>query len=987
MFSFGLDTNLPVTDISFCRGPPNEESVLVQVSSGDLVLLSTKDGRAGFTAKNIIPTDSPEIDWKSLRCFTVVQTSSCERISVVAIAPAIVNGSCETLVELVIQLDGSNATVEVTNTTLLEDRVLRIVNWSDDEDGCLIELIDGSLLEYEFSGESSSVQPANIGQFLEPCPWMCAIKDPTPYAGYHHDAPSRMVFGLSAHSRLYYHDIMLTDSASSFYLSMHHEFLCYATNGSRCHTRFLPLKDISGFDPLMGMDQNHLLEGYEPRVVEGGAQIIAVLPAQPMAILQMPRGNLEGIYPRALVLRFVMLRIHHEQYGEAFAMMRRHKVDLNVLVDFDPWAFYETGIAALFHQVNDTDHLNLFLSGLQDFDITQSRFPVPSWLRRENKEAKDRSSFDFSTKVNQICRKARSTMLEMEQSGERPEAHFLLPVLSTFAKESPHKLDEALAMIKERAVQNYGPKSKKPPLFADTAQNAIRYLAFLAEYELLFETALGMYDFEIARAVARNSQMDPKVYLPLLKRFMSLPWNYAKYEVDIRLKRYEDALKNLFESNEAEETLEGFESQEKEDVPFGNTFDNCMVLIEKQKLHRLALHLYQADPAKTRVILISLGNSLMEDGKADSGLCAFLAAVPPALDEAKQAARAARDWRTFFTLLETGTTDPNDENAIEQRRQVARDIAREIVSKETEFSSASKKTLHLDAARTLLDYGDDLLGAIDILINAQCWDEAHRIASSRNRSDLIKKCTDGAIEYAHASMDTFVERIDNFESTAKRYSEILLLRKKNTTEEGLVAEEADETGSIFSAASNMSNMSLQSGASASSTGSATSSIISVKTASTFSMTNNDNVHRHRSKFNKGKTKKKKKQKTRRKPGSQEELNSLVFALKGCCPNEEFAGIVSETIRYLVRVQELTLAIELYKRYKIMRESIAKLQTERMETARVQKLEAEKRSRGMIEGGPDDAHVLLELPEEKEVDSLSCASLEPSLVEFFGYLSA
>lgn len=151
------------------------------------------------------------------------------------------------------------------------------------------------------------------------------------------------------------------------------------------------------------------------------------------------------------------------------------------------------------------------------------------------------------------------------------------------------------------------------------------------------------------------------------------------------------------------------------------------------------------------------------------------------------------------------------------------------------------------------------------------------------------------------------------------------------------------------------------------------------------MTNNDNVHRHRSKFNKGKVQKKKKQRSRRKPGSQEELDSLVETLKAGCPNREYAVIVTSTIRYLIRVQELTIALEVYNRYNTMRASIAKIQSDRMEETRAGKLAAEKRSRGLIQGGPDDSHVLVELPLEKEVDALSCALLEPSLVDFFGFL--
>lgn len=986
MFLKNVIMEYPIVDITFCRGT-SKEYLLLQLSSGELFFLSLNEGTDFSTSKIVPKSGSADTDWSSIRSITAVVDIASGTMKAIGVIPA-ADGGSETVAEMMIEIEGSGATIDILKTIVLDSRVLRIINWLDDANGCLLEMVDGSFLEYEILGAEASIQPSEVEPLLEPCPWLCAIKDPSLYAVSDHGGHSRMIFGLSARSRLYFHDIMLTDSASSFYISLQHEFLCYATNSSRCFIRFLPLKEISGFDPLMGLDQNHLLEGYEPRAVERGARIVGILPSHPMVILQMPRGNLEGIYPRALVLRYVMLKVHQGEYGDAFIMMRKHKVDLNVLVDFDPWYFYETGIASMFRQVTNIDHLNLFLSGLQDYDTTQNRFPVPLWLRRGNQEIKDRSLFDFSTKVNKICEKARSIMLEMESSGERSQGHFLLPVLSTFAKESPHRLGEGLTMIKARAMEQQIPNSKKPPLFAEKAQSAIHYLAFLAEYELLFETSLGMYDFEIARAVARNSQMDPKIYLPLLKRYNALPRSYAKFEVDMRLKRYENALRNLYESSKTSECLDAFEATENVHVPFGNTFEDCMKLVEKHKLHRLAIHLYEAEPSKIRTLLVSLGKVLLEDRNAEVALSVFLAAKPQALDEATRAAKDARDWRTYFSLIVSKNSfQDGDENMLEQQRQVARDIAREVIAQKTEFSSISKRVLHSDAARILLDYGNDVVGAVDVLINAQNWNEAHRVAALHSRVDLIKKVKDGAIEYARHIVDDSIDKVENFETTSKRYSEVLLLRKKNIVEEGPVAEDADDNGSLFSAASNMSNMSLQSGASTSSTGSATSSIISVKTATTFTMTNNDNAHRHRSKFNKGKKEKKtKKQKNRRRPGSQEELNALVFALKGSCADREYAETISETIRYLVNVQELLLASEMFQRYNEMIESISTIQHKRIDDANTIKQQAQENIGRMAESSEDDGHVLFELPEEKVVDALSCAPLQSSLQELFGYLS-
>eukprot|EP00934_Nitzschia_sp_Nitz4_P008528 Nitzschia sp. Nitz4//scaffold3_size479765//68737//72891//NITZ4_000026-RA/size479765-processed-gene-0.86-mRNA-1//-1//CDS//3329550536//8518//frame0 len=980
----------PIAGLSFCRGGSSEGSLILQLAGGDLVFLVQGAGPASYEALPITLVETVEgIEWGSLRSITVVGGSTAT-LRLVGVSCMTSSPDVDTLVEIEVSgLGQSQLTARMYKSTLLEQQVLRIVNWADSHQGCLVELVDGALLEFEAPDDSSFLVPSNVEPLLEPCPWLCAIKDPSPFAGEHDDGHSRLVFGLSARNHMFFHDMMLSDSVSSFYLSLGHEFLCFATTGSRCFLRFLPLKEIHAFDPLMGLDQNHVLEGYEPRSVERGARIVGILPSHPTAILQMPRGNLEGIYPRALVLRFVMLQIAKGQYGDAFRTMRKHKVDLNLLVDFDPWHFYDEGIASFLRQVPVIDHLNLFLSGLQNWDITATRFPVPVWLRRENKESKNRIDFDFTTKVNLICTKARTTMMDFEKRSEVSEGHFLLPVLSTFAKETPPKLNEALSLIRDRALEKHMATSKKPALFGDTAQKAIHYLAFLAEYELLFETALGMYDFDMARAVARNSQMDPKVYLPLLKRLNDLPTHYARYEVEMRLGRFDAALRNHFASLEANESLEGFDAPEQENANFGNAFDDTMHLIETQKLHTLGLQLFKDNKERRTIILLSLGEQLLSDGEPSTALSVFLSADPPCHEGARRAARNAADWKTFFslsTVADKELSDDQKENEKERQRQISREVASEMVLKlESESVTKLKQEKHSNAARILLDYGDDVLGAVDLLIKAQCWHEGRRVATHFARPDLVKKCCDGAIEFAHLVMEEFHEKASTFETSGTKYTEVLNLRKKNVYDGEGTTNEAEETGSLFSSASNMSNMSLQSSASA---GSAVSSIISVKTTTTFTMTGDDEVNRHRSKFNKGKRQKtkKKKGKNRRKPGSQEELTGLVTTLTGCCPNPDYAEIIGETIRFLVIMEQMDVASTMYIQYNKMAEKIDKYQTERRQAAAVEKAEADRQARGLVEESEEMRHILVELAEEDKVDALACAPLAPSLVKFFEYLS-
>ncbi|PNH07535.1 Elongator complex protein 1 [Tetrabaena socialis] len=81
------------------------------------------------------------------------------------------------------------------------------------------------------------------------------------------------------------------------------------------------------------------------RAVEQGAALVACPAAAlggPLAgrladvpvVLQMPRGNLEGVVPRALVLAALVLALRRLDYGEAWRLATVHRVELNLLVDY-----------------------------------------------------------------------------------------------------------------------------------------------------------------------------------------------------------------------------------------------------------------------------------------------------------------------------------------------------------------------------------------------------------------------------------------------------------------------------------------------------------------------------------------------------------------------------------------------------------------------------------------------------------------------------
>jgi elongator complex protein 1 len=240
---------------------------------------------------------------------------------------------------------------------------------------------------------------------------------------------------MSSSGRLYCNDFQVADTISSFAITSENQFLSFATSGSSCILRFIPLLDLINFDPLLGSDENSILLGYEPRNIERGSLLVSVLTKKPSVVLQMTRGNLEVIHPRALVLRHSMLKTMDQNYDEAFQLMRRQKVDLNLIVDMNPNHFLNSGgVDTFIEQVENIDYLNLFISCLQDWDSTKERYPIPYWIKPIHSAIEDEASIDFSSKVNLVCRRMRSVMIKAQEEGSTKacraisEDHFPHPI-------------------------------------------------------------------------------------------------------------------------------------------------------------------------------------------------------------------------------------------------------------------------------------------------------------------------------------------------------------------------------------------------------------------------------------------------------------------------------------------------------------------------------------------------------------------------------
>lgn len=138
------------------------------------------------------------------------------------------------------------------------------------------------------------------------------------------------------------------------------------------------------------------------RSIERGGRLVGVMPSTFAVTLQMPRGNIETIYPRALVLAGVRTFIDRKNYRSAFLACRSQMVDMNILHDYAPQQFMDN-IPLFIDQVKRIDFIDDFISRLRyamnyallikaSTNFVQRGRCLPNPLQRYVESTKDRSS-------------------------------------------------------------------------------------------------------------------------------------------------------------------------------------------------------------------------------------------------------------------------------------------------------------------------------------------------------------------------------------------------------------------------------------------------------------------------------------------------------------------------------------------------------------------------------------------------------------------
>lgn len=312
--------------------------------------------------------------------------------------------------------------------------------------------------------------------------------------------------------------------------------------------------------------------------VERGSYIITAVPRGSKTILQMPRGNLECIEPRPLLLNIVGFHLDNCDYRTAIDLVRKHHINPNLIYDHNPQLF--TSNAEKFVEENGTSSwLCRFLSELQDEDVTTTMYASCYQDRsvQSNVTVPESDGPSVETKVDKVCRILRDIMEKRHDTND-----LIQPILLSLMKNKQSTgLQLALGKLKEiRATGN-----------SVVIENALLCLQLATNTRTLYDTALGMYECELAMFIASKSQMDPKEYVPFLKNLKQLEENYMKYSIDIHLHRYKSALVHLSK------------------VP--GKFEECFGLMRDHNLHETAVTLFEQGSAEYKRVAGAFGEHLL----------------------------------------------------------------------------------------------------------------------------------------------------------------------------------------------------------------------------------------------------------------------------------------------------------------------------------------------------------------------------------------
>nr|XP_008170108.1 elongator complex protein 1 isoform X1 [Chrysemys picta bellii]XP_008170109.1 elongator complex protein 1 isoform X1 [Chrysemys picta bellii]XP_008170110.1 elongator complex protein 1 isoform X1 [Chrysemys picta bellii] len=604
-----------------------------------------------------------------------------------------------------------------------------------------LQLADGQILKYLWEAPTPALEPwrsstGSAVRFPSPC-----VQTALAMIG-----GEEAILGLTDRCRFFINDVEVASNITSF--ARYDEFLLVTTHSHTCQC--VSLRDTS-LKVLQAGFSSFSTPNETLRKVERGSRIVTVVPQDTKLILQMPRGNLETVHHRALVLAQIRKWLDRLMFKEAFECMRKLRINLNLLYDHNPKVFLEN-VETFIKQIDSVNYINLFFTELKEEDFTKTMYPSPVSSNVPLHQCPDQK------KVDLICDAMRAAMENINPQ------KYCLSILTSHVKKSTPELEIALQKVHELR------ETVSPAAEGVTAEAALKYLLFLVDVNELYDHSLGTYDFDLVVMVAEKSQKDPKEYLPFLNTLQKMETNYQHYTIDKYLKRYKKALCHLSKC--------GTEH-----------FSEFLNLVKDQNLYNEALKLYPPDTPEHKAVGSAFGEHLNQKHLYEQAGLIF--ARCGAFERALDAFLSSGSWQQALCMASRlGYT-------VDQLASLARSLAGKLI----------EQRKHAEAAILLEQYAQDYEEAVLLLLEGTVWEEALRLIHKYSRLDILETNFKPAILEAQRNYLVF---LDSQKTTFTRHRKRLLVVRelKEQARQGLLDDETpncleadliSETSSIVTA--------------------------------------------------------------------------------------------------------------------------------------------------------------------------------------------
>ncbi|RYP65825.1 hypothetical protein DL769_006197 [Monosporascus sp. CRB-8-3] len=512
-----------------------------------------------------------------------------------------------------------------------------------------------------------------------------------------------IAFGLSRNGHLYANLRLLLKNCTSFLVTPAH-LIITTTNHL---VKFIHLTDVDALE----VPPDDPEKDERCRSIERGARLVTAMPTNMSLVLQMPRGNLETIFPRAMVVAGIRHLIEQLDYARAFSYCRTQRVDMNILYDHKPQQF-QSNVGLFLDQLQDVTYVDLFLSSLRAEDVTQTMYVdtkagVSHGAAQETpSQPQGSSSGQTTSKVNTIC----DAVLSHLQSRKVIDHGTLQNIITANVCKDPPALEDGLLVVAKLMQED-----------ERLAEKAVEHICFLADVNTLYDEALGLYNLDLALLVAQQSQRDPREYLPFIQELHRLPSPRRQFVIDDHLKRHEKALTHL-------QRLQAHQEARDYTVKHG--------------LYAAALKLYRYDQANLTAL---------------TGLYATYLESKSRFREAGLAYESLQDYAAATRCYQSVGVSCWRECLFVAQQQSPPLSAAALSDLATTLADALYEAKDYHSAATIqLDYLDSVETAIPTLCKGYHFGDALRLAALRNRPDLLETAVDPGLGDALSSSTEFL---------------------------------------------------------------------------------------------------------------------------------------------------------------------------------------------------------------------------------------